>query len=67
MILSGVMMLEHLGEMDMAGRIRKAIADVVAEGKVKAYDMMKLKGSPDVIKQGAASTKQMADAIIAKL
>jgi 3-isopropylmalate dehydrogenase len=67
MILSGVMMLEHLGEIEMANRIRKAIADVVAEGKVKAYDMMKLKGSPDVIKQGAASTVQMADAIIAKL
>ena len=67
MILSGVMMLEHLGETEKADRIRKAIADVVAEGKVKAYDMMKLKGSPDVINQGAASTKQMADAIIAKL
>ncbi len=67
MILSGVMMLEHLGEMEMAARIRKAIADVVAEGKVKAYDMMKMKGTPDVINQGAASTIQMADAIIAKL
>jgi isocitrate dehydrogenase (NAD+) len=67
MILSGVMMLEHLGEMEMADRIRKAIADVVAEGKVRAYDMMKLKGSPDVLNQGAASTKQMADAIISKL
>lgn len=67
MILSGVMMLEHLGETDMAARIRKAIADVVAEGKVRAYDMLKLKGTPDVIKQGAASTKQMADAIISKL
>jgi 3-isopropylmalate dehydrogenase len=67
MILSGVMMLEHLGEMEMAEQIRKAIADVVAEGKVRAYDMLKMKGSPDVIKQGAASTRQMADAIIAKL
>jgi 3-isopropylmalate dehydrogenase len=51
----------------MANRIRKAIADVVAEGKVRAYDMLKMKGSPDVIKQGAASTRQMADAIISKL
>lgn len=67
MILSGVMMLEHLGEMEMASRIRQAIADVVADGKVRAYDMMKLKGTPDVIQQGAASTSQMADAIIAKL
>ena len=29
--------------------------------------MMKLKGTPDVINNGAASTRQMADAIIAKL
>lgn len=67
MILSAVMMLEHIGEDKIAQRIRKATADVIAEGKVRAYDMLKLKGSPDVVKQGAASTKQMADAIIAKL
>lgn len=67
MILSGVLMLEHLGEHEKANLIRKAIEDVVAEGKVKAYDMMKLKGSPDVVNQGAASTIQMADAIISKL
>jgi 3-isopropylmalate dehydrogenase len=67
MILSAVMMLEHIGEDKIAQRIRKATSDVVAEGKVRAYDMMKLKGTPDVINQGAASTKQMADAIIAKL
>lgn len=67
MILSAVMMLEHLKEMGMAAKIRKAVAEVVAEGKVRAYDMLKMKGSPDVVKQGAASTRQMADAIIAKL
>ena len=67
MILSSVMMLEHIGEDAIAQRIRNATAAVIAEGKVRAYDMLKLKGSPDVIKQGAASTKQMADAIIAKL
>ncbi|HOP04353.1 MAG TPA: isocitrate/isopropylmalate family dehydrogenase [Tenuifilaceae bacterium] len=67
MILSAVMMLEHIGEDAIAQRIRNATAAVIAEGKVRAYDMLKLKGSPDVIKQGAASTKQMADAIIAKL
>jgi 3-isopropylmalate dehydrogenase len=51
----------------MATKIRKAIAEVVAENKVMAYDMMKLSGSPDVIAHGAASTHRMADAIIAKL
>jgi 3-isopropylmalate dehydrogenase len=64
MILSACMMLDHIGETEKAGVIRKAIARVVEEGKVKAYDMLKLSGSPDVINQGAASTKQMTDAII---
>jgi 3-isopropylmalate dehydrogenase len=67
MILSACMMLDHLGEADKATRIRNAIAAVVAEGRVRVYDMLKLKGGPDVIKQGAATTTQMTDAIIAKL
>ena len=67
MVMSACMMLDHIGESGMAERIRKAINEVVEEGKVMAYDMLKLSGSPDVINQGAASTAQMADAIIAKL
>jgi len=67
MILSSVMMLNHIGEEDRAKRIRSAVAAVIAEGKVRAYDMMKLKGGPDVIGQGAATTSQITDAIIAKL
>lgn len=67
MILSACMMLDHIGENEKAERIRKAIAKVVEEGKVKTYDMMKLRGGPDVIKQGAATTQQMTDEIIAKL
>ncbi len=67
MILSACMMLDHIGETEKAARIRKAIADVVAEGKVRTYDMMKLRGAPDVVEKGAASTTQMADAIIEKL
>ena len=54
-------------EKPKADKIRSAIAKVVEEGKVKTYDMMKLGGRPDVIEKGAASTMQMADAIIAKL
>jgi 3-isopropylmalate dehydrogenase len=61
------MMLDHIGEEAMAVRIRTAINKVVEEGKVMAYDMLKMSGSPDVINLGAASTRQMADAIIAKL
>jgi len=67
MIESAVMMLDFIGEDRLASKIRNAVATVVAEGKVRTYDMMKMRGTPDVINNGAASTKQMADAIIAKL
>lgn len=67
MVLSACMMLDHIGETDKAKKIRSAIAAVVEEGKVRAYDMLKLKGSQEVLNQGAASTTQMTDAIIAKL
>jgi len=67
MFLSAVMMLEHVGEIDKADRIRKAIARVVEEGKVRTYDMLRLTGGPDVFKKGAASTDQMTDAVIARL
>ncbi|NUN08183.1 MAG: isocitrate/isopropylmalate dehydrogenase family protein [Ignavibacteriaceae bacterium] len=67
MILSAVMMLEHIGEKEKAVKIKDAIAEVVLEGKVMTYDMLKLKGGPDVFAQGACTTQQMTDAIIAKL
>jgi isocitrate dehydrogenase (NAD+) len=67
MILSSVMMLEYLDEGEKAERVRRAVAAVVAEGKVRAYDMLKLKGGPEVLSQGAASTDEITDAIIAKL
>ena len=67
MVLSAVMMLDHLGEIDNAQRIRDAVAAVVAEGRVRTYDMMKLTGGPKAIEQGAATTFQVTDAIIQKL
>ena len=67
MIESACLMLDHLDENEISGRIRTAIARVIAEGNVRTYDMMKLSGKPDVIEQGAASTQQMADAIIREL
>ncbi len=67
MILSACMMLDFIDEADKADRIRKAIATVIAEGKVRTYDMMKIRGGPDSIAQGAATTGQMTDAIIANL
>lgn len=67
MILSACLMLEYLDEEEKAKRIRNAIAAVIAEGKVRTYDMLRLIGGPDVISKGAASTQEMTDAIIEKL
>jgi len=67
MILSAAMMAEHVGEVDKADRIRNAVAVVVKEGKVRTYDMMRIPGGAKSISQGAASTVQMTDAILAKL
>ena len=67
MILSACLMLDHIGEMDKAAKIRDAIAAVIEESKVRTYDMMKLAGGPGVVAQGAATTTQVTDAIIANL
>jgi len=64
MILSACMMLDYLGENEKAEKIRKAIAKVIEEGKVKTYDMLKLKGGPEVFKYGAYTTQQMTEEII---
>ncbi len=57
-ILSGVMMLRHLGEKEAADRLEAAVAKVIAEGKYVTYD---LKPSPD--DPTAVGTKEMAEAI----
>ena len=67
MILSAAMMLDYIGEGEKAERIRKAIARVVEAGEVRTYDMMRLPGGPDVIEKGAATTREMTDAIIKAL
>jgi 3-isopropylmalate dehydrogenase len=67
MILTAAMLLDHVGEMDRAKAIRDAVATVVSEGEVQAYDMIRLTGGPDVLGRGAASTTEITDAIIARL
>jgi isocitrate dehydrogenase (NAD+) len=62
LMLSAVMMLNHLGEREAAARMERAIAEVIAEGKDVTYD---LKPTPD--DPTAVGTSQMADAIIAHL
>ncbi|MBN1643863.1 MAG: isocitrate/isopropylmalate dehydrogenase family protein [Dehalococcoidales bacterium] len=61
MMLSGVLMLRHLGEKDSANRLERAIASVVAEGKNVTYDLRS--GSTDK----AVGTSQVADAVIRRL
>jgi 3-isopropylmalate dehydrogenase len=67
MIESACMMLDYIEEKKIASRIRKAIATVIEEGRVRTYDMMKMAGKPDVIQNGAASTADMTNEIINKL
>jgi len=67
MIESACMMLDFIDEQSIAANIRKAVAELIEEGKVRTYDMLKMVGRPGVIQQGAASTDAIADAIIAKM
>ena len=67
MIMTACMMLDHVDEADKASRIRDAVCKVVAEGKVRTYDMRRLTGCQDVLEQGAASTTEMTDAVLAAL
>jgi len=39
MILAAKLMLEYLGEMEMAEKLERAVAKTVEEGKVKTYDL----------------------------
>jgi isocitrate dehydrogenase (NAD+) len=62
MILSGVLMLEHLGEREAAQRLESAVAAVIAEGESVTYDLKPSRDDPS-----AVGTSEFADAIIAKL
>ncbi len=62
MILSGVMMLRHIGEREAAERLERAVADVIEEGRSVTYDM---KPSPD--DPTAVGTSEVADAIIERM
>ncbi|MEE8194162.1 MAG: isocitrate/isopropylmalate family dehydrogenase, partial [Dehalococcoidales bacterium] len=62
MMLSGVMMLHHIGEVASATRLEAAIAAVIAEGRNVTYDLL-----PEAERSQAVGTSQVADAIIEKL
>jgi len=62
MILSGALMLRHLGERAAAERVEQAVAAVIGEGERVTYDLR-----PDRDPTKAAGTAEMADAIIERL
>ncbi len=61
-ILSGMLMLRHLGEKEAAAKLERAVADVIAEGKSVTYDLKPQRDDPS-----AVGTRAMGEAIIAKL
>jgi isocitrate dehydrogenase (NAD+) len=56
LVLSSAMMLDHVGELEAAGRVREAVYAVLREGKVLTRDL-----------GGTAGTTQIAEAIAAKV
>jgi isocitrate dehydrogenase (NAD+) len=62
LILSGMLMLRHLGERAAADRLEGAVARVIAEGKNVTYDLKANRNDPT-----AVGTRAMADAIIAAM
>jgi isocitrate dehydrogenase (NAD+) len=56
LILSGALMLRHLGRADAAARVEEAVREVIAEGRATTYDL-----------GGPAGTSEFADAIVARL
>ena len=62
LVLSAALMLRYLGEPAAAARVEKATAAVVADGASVTYD---LRAAGD--KRPVVGTKEMADAIIARL
>lgn len=62
LILSGMLMLKHLGETEAATRLEAAVSKVIAEGKDVTYDLKANRDDPS-----AVGTREMADAICAAL
>jgi isocitrate dehydrogenase (NAD+) len=62
LILSGMLMLRHLGETEAGDRLEQAVADVIRDGKDVTYDLKPHREDPT-----AVGTREMADAICAKL
>ncbi len=62
LILSGMLMLRHLGEKAAADRLERAVADVIAEGKYVTYDLKPRRDDPT-----AVGMQEMAEAICRRM
>ncbi|MGM0366109.1 MAG: isocitrate/isopropylmalate dehydrogenase family protein [Actinomycetota bacterium] len=62
MMLSGVLMLKHIGEQDCANLLETAIASNISEGKYVTYDFKQDRNDPS-----AVGTKEYAEAIVEKI
>jgi isocitrate dehydrogenase (NAD+) len=62
LMLSGAMMLRHLGEVEAGDRLEAAVARVIAEGRTVTYDLKPARDDPS-----AAGTSAVADAVVARL
>jgi isocitrate dehydrogenase (NAD+) len=62
MMLSGMLMLRHLEEVDAADRLESAISDVIRDGESVTYDMKPSRDDPT-----AVGTSEVADAIIDRI
>jgi isocitrate dehydrogenase (NAD+) len=62
LLLSGVLMLRHLQEVEQADAVERAIADVIREGRSLTYDMKADRGDPT-----AVGTSEVADALVERL
>jgi len=62
MMLSGMLMLRHIGEREAGDRLERALADIIRDGTSVTYDMKPHRDDPT-----AVGTSQVADAVIEKL
>jgi isocitrate dehydrogenase (NAD+) len=62
LILSGALMLRHIGERDAAGRVERALATVLADGRQVTEDLLR-----EEDRSRAVDTETMANAVIAAL
>ena len=66
-ILAGALLAEHIGDGRVAETIRRAVAEVVAEGRVRTYDMLPGVSPHDAASFGAATTREMAEAVLSRV